>query len=99
MMQNIKITITGKVYKVGFRYFVKQIGLNLNLCGIVKYSSDHRIIIEVSGNENAINQLVAYCRLGSPGAQVEQLIVSESKIQHKDSFTIQFENSVEDYKI
>ena len=90
MIQNIKITIRGKVHKVGFRYYVIQKARNLDLCGIVKYSKGHNIIIEVTGDDDTINELIGYCRLGSPGAGIEDLSISDNNIRHSNPFRIEF---------
>ena len=89
-MHNIRIEVYGKVNKVGFLYFIKSKATNLNLCGFVKYSGDHNIIIEASGSENAIDQLIGHCRLGTPWAHVEGIKVTANNIQHKEPFNIEF---------
>lgn len=94
-MQSIKIEITGKVYKVGFRYFIKQMAERLGVSGTVKYSDDHTIIIEASGRDTALNRLIGYCRLGCLGADVKNISVTECSTRYEHSFIIQFEDIVE----
>ena len=98
-MKNIKIEITGKVYKTGFRYFVKQMAEKLSVAGTVKYSANRSIVIEASGNDNSLDQFIGNCRLGSLGSEVESVLVTENSLQYQNSFTIQFENNEEYSKI
>ena len=93
-MKNIKIQISGKVYKVGFRYFVKQMAEKLGVAGTVKYSPDHKVIIEASGSDMALNQLIGFCRLGCLGAEVENISVTENNNQHQHSFNILYDSNL-----
>ena len=93
-MQNIKIQISGKVYKVGFRYFIKQMAEKFGVAGTVKYSPDHKVIVEASGSNIALNQLIVYCRLGCFGAEVENISIVETNNLHQHSFNIQFDDKL-----
>ena len=93
-MQNITIQISGKVYKVGFRYFIKQMAEKLDVAGCVKYSPDHKVIVEASGSKVDLDQLIGYCRLGCFGSDVENISVSENNNPHKNSFDIQFNDKL-----
>ncbi|MCD4737201.1 MAG: acylphosphatase [Bacteroidales bacterium] len=77
-MNNLKIHISGKVYKVGFRYYVKQLAERNSITGTVQYADNHSILIKASGNEKALDIFISYCRLGCFGSQVNNISITES---------------------
>ena len=77
-MKNIQIIIVGKVYKTGFRYFVKQMSERNGITGTVQYTDDHSVKIEARGYEDALNRFINYCRLGCLGSEVNNVSISES---------------------
>ena len=90
-MKNILIIITGKVYKTGFRYFVKQMAERNSITGTVKYSGNNSIIIEANGGDKALNIFISYCRLGCFGSEVNNVSISESPAFPCRSFEIENE--------
>lgn len=62
--------------------------------GTVKYSPDHKVIVEASGSDIALNKLIAYCRLGCFGAEVENISIIETNNLHLHSFNIQFDDKL-----
>jgi len=91
-MQNLKIHITGNIYRVGFRYFIKQMAERFGVFGLVQYSKDKSILIEASGKEYSLDQFLIFCRLGCQGSKVEKISISENQIQYNNSFEIEFED-------
>jgi len=91
-MKNLHILISGKVYKTGFRYFVKQMAENLGITGSVKYSPNHSVLIQASGTDTALNKLIGFCRLGCIGSLVENVSISEMLFTQSQTFEIIDEN-------
>ena len=87
-MQNLYIQITGKVHKVGFRYFIKQMAEKYSISGIVKYSSDKSLLVEASGKEKSLNKFISFCRLGCIGSEVENISISEMPSTWRQTFEI-----------
>jgi len=87
-MKNLHIIISGKVHKVGFKYFVKQIAENLGVSGSVKYSPDHSVFIEASGNGKSLDKFIGFCRLGCIGSEVKNISLSEAIFPQNQSFEI-----------
>jgi len=87
-MKNLQIHITGKVHKVGFRYFVKQMAERLEISGSVKYSPDHSILINASGNDKSLDKFISFCRLGCIGSDVKNISLSEAIFPQNQSFEI-----------
>jgi len=92
-MQNIKIKISGKVYKVGFRYYIKQMAELLGVFGTIKYTKKQAIIIEASGKSSAINQFLVYCNLGCHGSIVNKVSISKNQMEYHNNFLILSDDS------
>lgn len=87
-MKSIRIKISGKVRSVGFRFFVKQVALMHGLIGTVSYSGKDCLIIEASGNDPDLKELIDYCRIGSFGSVVDDIEVTEMPVKKYASFEI-----------
>lgn len=87
-MRNVKITIKGRVFKVGFQYYVKQIAWILSIKGTVKYSGNNKIKIEASGNNIVINGFINYYTLGSHGSNVKKITITENQTEYTQDFAI-----------
>jgi len=60
----------------------------LGIFGLVKYSPDHSVFIEASGNEKTLDQFIGFCRLGCIGSQVENISLSEAIFPQNQTFEI-----------
>jgi acylphosphatase len=89
-MIQTKIICKGKVQGVGFRYATKAKALGLNLCGTVANLKDNSVIINASGSQPDIIQLIDWCHMGPKASNVKELIISYRKIKKLDldSFSI-----------
>ena len=87
-MKNLRIHISGKVYKVGFRYFVKQQAIRAGITGTVCYLDNNTLIIEASGNDEALNKFINFCRIGTIGSQIKNITISDSPVTIYRSFEI-----------
>ncbi len=76
-MVNLQITITGKVYKVGFMYYAKQIAGKNGIRGIARYADNLSVVIKAQGENNAMDKFINYCRLGCVGSEIEGFEVKE----------------------
>ena len=88
-MKNIQIYISGTVYQVGFRYFVKQIANNYHIEGRVRYTGDRSIYIEAQGKPEDLYVFLNYCKLGCLESNVKDISITESQLQEYQSFEIQ----------
>ena len=68
---SVKISITGRVQGVGFRESMRAVAQALEINGWVRNCDDGSVEAIVQGNEYAIEQLVAWCHNGPPGANVK----------------------------
>lgn len=83
-MNRIKVTFTGRVQGVGFRYFVQLNAINYNLTGWVKNLSNGDVLLEVQGNEDNINKFLNIIKKGNGFSKVIDMSVSPLPINLKD---------------
>jgi acylphosphatase len=67
----LHLSITGRVQAVGFRESMRMIAHALNVTGWVRNRADGSVEATVQGEEPAVEQLVAWCHNGPPGANVK----------------------------
>jgi acylphosphatase len=69
-MKTLHLRITGRVQGVGFRAFVVAEAERRRLRGWVRNRGDGSVELAVSGEDQAVDELVAACRRGPRGASV-----------------------------
>jgi acylphosphatase len=77
-MNTIRITVTGKVYKVGYRYYVKQMADLLEIIGNVRYAGNRKVIIEAQGKDHNLDKFITFCQLGCPGSSIKNILIKEA---------------------
>jgi acylphosphatase len=87
-MANFQITITGKVYKVGFMYYVKQIALRNDIQGVARYTDNLSVLIKAQGKNSSMDKFMNYCRLGCVGSEIEGFEIKEIAPGHYQFFEI-----------
>ncbi|PJE50486.1 MAG: acylphosphatase [Candidatus Yanofskybacteria bacterium CG10_big_fil_rev_8_21_14_0_10_36_16] len=89
MIKHLKISITGKVQTVGFRYSAKQKADELGINGFASNEQDGSVHIEVEGTLEKIEEFIKWCQQGPTNAKVENLTSEEGKIKNYQGFEIQ----------
>lgn len=79
MDKTVGIQVTGKVQGVYFRKYTQEKARELALSGWVKNKRDGSVEIAATGPEAAVNQLIEFCHVGSPAADVESVRVNPRK--------------------
>ena len=87
-MKHLDIKIGGRVQGVGFRYFCKHKAFDLGVTGYVKNIEDATVYVEAEGEERDLDKFVEWCYQGPDLASVEDVQVSEGKIQNYLRFRI-----------
>jgi acylphosphatase len=87
-MKHLNITINGKVQGVGFRFSAMEQAYRFGVCGFVKNNGADTILIEAEGSGEMLDAFVSWCRRGSLGARVENVLVEEAPSKHYTSFEI-----------
>ena len=80
----VRITITGRVQGVGFRESMRVVAQALEINGWVRNVDDGSVEATAQGNEYAIEQLVAWCHNGPPGANVK--FVNAELVESSETF-------------
>jgi acylphosphatase len=86
-MRSVRLTVGGRVQRVGYRAFVINAARRLGLRGWVRNRSDGTVEALAIGGEAAIAQLIAACRLGPPAARVTTVSVDEAGDDGSSGFT------------
>ena len=77
-MKRIEAVVYGMVQGVSFRHYARQEARRLNLTGWVKNERDRTVQVVAEGPEAALQQLVAWLRVGSPYGRVDKVDVTWS---------------------
>ena len=73
ILNTVIIKISGKVYKTGYRHFVKQMAGIYNIHGNIQYYDKESVLIEATANHKDLQHFLDYCRLGNSDSQVKTL--------------------------
>jgi len=87
-MHTIKIKIIGRVQGVFFRQSAQEKGTALGLKGTVKNCEDDSVEIVATGTKEQLDQLIEWCRLGPPRAEVSEVTTQELTLQQFRNFSI-----------
>ncbi len=88
MIKHYNIHVSGKVQGVGFRYHTKMKAIELKIKGFVQNKPDHSVYIEAEGEEEILNEFLAWCKQGPSWSRVESFNFSESPFQNFKDFEI-----------
>ncbi len=90
MLQTVRIIVSGKVQGVFFRKYTFDVASKLGVTGYVMNMPGGNVKIEASGDEKLLEDLVSWCRSGSPGAEVEEVEVTKLPLTNYSGFTIRY---------
>ncbi len=89
MEKQVHIRVTGKVQGVYFRKYTQDKAQELALTGWVQNKQDGSVAIYAAGPENKVDDLIAFCHLGSPAADVESVeVIPASEKTESEGFNI-----------
>ena len=71
------LVISGRVQGVGFRYFVRQKALEMQISGWVKNTSDGKLEIEAEGENQDLYAFIEWMRIGPSRAIIRSFSNSE----------------------
>jgi acylphosphatase len=86
--KHLSICVTGKVQEVFFRASTREEAQRLGLCGWVRNETDGSVRIEAEGDEESLEQLVAWCQHGPDRARVADMIVEEGEVENYSDFEV-----------
>jgi acylphosphatase len=77
------IIVHGRVQGVGFRYFVRALGEDLDLTGNVRNCPDETVEIVVEGPSRRIGEFLRAVEKGPPLSKVERLEINDIPVRGK----------------
>jgi acylphosphatase len=88
-MKKAKITVTGLVQGVYFRYHSKMKADELGLAGTVQNLATGQVRIVAEGEEERLEDLITWCRTGPRGSDVERVDIEwEDSLSSPKGFSI-----------
>lgn len=78
--RRVRLRIHGRVQGVFYRSSTRDEAQRLGVRGWVRNRPDGTVEAEVAGDDEAIEQLVAWCRSGPTAAQVERVEVEPANV-------------------
>ncbi|MBI2597297.1 acylphosphatase [Candidatus Daviesbacteria bacterium] len=88
MKQHLNIKIYGLVQGIFFRATAKKQAEKLNITGFARNEPDGSVYIEAEGEKNNLDKFIKWCNKGPSMAEVEKVIIEESKLQNFPNFEI-----------
>jgi acylphosphatase len=70
MQKRLTVRLHGTVQGVGLRVALRDVARKLGVTGMVCNEPDGLVVVIAEGDEHALEQLLAWCRVGPPGAYV-----------------------------
>jgi acylphosphatase len=83
-----RVVVHGRVQGVFFRDSVRRLAQQHGVSGSVENRWDGSVEAVFEGEEDAVERLVAFCRKGPRGAQVESVDVSEEAAEGLSGFAV-----------
>lgn len=88
MKKSYRITISGKVQNVGFRYYSVRTAMEFNIVGYVKNLPDGTVYIEAEGESVALELFTEWCRRGPEWSRVDRFDIQEQPLMNFDGFRV-----------
>jgi acylphosphatase len=86
--QRLEVRITGLVQGVWFRASTREQARRRGLNGWVRNLPDGGVEAVFEGEETELEGMLAWCRLGPPGARVDEVATVHSPATGLEGFTI-----------
>lgn len=82
MTANAKITVSGVVQGVGYRWYADRAARKYELKGFVENRADGSVYLEVEGEKGLIEELIKDLRVGPRSASVSDVFVNWGPPHH-----------------
>jgi acylphosphatase len=87
-MRRARVSIAGQVQGVFFRYETRERARSRGLGGWVRNLPDGGVEAVFEGPDDAVEELVAWCREGPRGARVTEVEMTAEEPEGLDSFEV-----------
>ncbi len=89
-MKHINLKIKGKVQGVWYRKSTFDEAKRLGLKGFVRNESDGSVYAEAEGEEEVLDALIAWCKVGPRLARVSEVEVEEGPMEDFTAFEVRY---------
>jgi acylphosphatase len=86
--KHYNITVKGLVQGVYYRFTAHAEALRLGLTGFVKNLPNGDVYIEAEGSDEKLNRFIAWCQVGPPKAEVNEVNAVEGELKNFPTFEI-----------
>ena len=83
--QRVHILISGKVQGVFFRQALKVVAKKNNVTGWVRNLTDKRVEAILEGDNNSVNSIIEWARVGPANSRVDGVEVSNEEFKNEFS--------------
>ena len=87
-MGAVRLMITGRVQRVGFRAWFRHEALSLGLTGWVRNRRDGSVEATVSGPGDRVIAMLESCKAGPAGARIADVAIEERASVPMDGFSV-----------
>jgi acylphosphatase len=77
-MRRVHVLVEGDVQGVGYRYTMKIVAHEAGVVGWVRNLRDGRVEAEFEGDDDAVDEVLAWMAQGPPGSRVDTAHVAEA---------------------
>lgn len=89
MNSAVLIVLRGKFYKSGFRFYILQKAIELQIRGFVKYQDNKDIVVHAEGTQQQLKEFTEWCTKGTLSCKVVNSDINEAVVENYASFDIQ----------
>jgi len=86
-VRTVRLTITGHVQGVGYRFWAERAAAALGISGWVRNRSDGTVELLATGSEDAIAAMIEACRQGPRAAVVSDVAASDAEDDGSEGFS------------
>jgi acylphosphatase len=90
MTRAVEVEVSGEVQGVSFRGYAAQEAVRLELVGWVRNEPDGSVLAHYEGDDDAVAEMLTWCREGSPSAEVHDIEVRDVEPTHDSSFEVRY---------
>ena len=88
MVRAVEVRVSGRVQGVSFRAYAAREARRLGLAGWVKNADDGSVRAHLEGPSEVVEEMLTWCRSGSPAARVSDIEVGEVEASGASSFEV-----------
>ena len=90
MTRAVEVRVTGRVQGVSFRAYAAHEAVRLELAGWARNAPDGAVTAHFEGPDDKVEEMLAWCRKGSPAAHVVDVEVTPVQPTGATSFEVDY---------